>query len=138
MRGQRGIVAVEFAFIAPLLLALIMGAVEFGDRYKTTATYNNAALVAARSYSISNNAATATAAARNAGVPTSVSPTYAFMFDDGSTAASCAEASDGRYPNVTVTIRRTGIPAVTPLPALLPGVPSTFSITGKAVARCGV
>jgi Flp pilus assembly protein TadG len=127
---------VEFAFIAPLLLGLIMGAIEFGDRYKNTAMYNNAALVAARSYSFSDSSATATAAARNAGIPPSVTPTYSFKFDSGSSASNCSPASDGTYPNVTVTIRRTGIPAVTPLPSLLPGMASTFSLTGKAVARC--
>lgn len=126
----------EFALIAPLLLALIMGVIEYGDRFRNTATYDNAALVAARSYSISDTAGTATSAARNAGIPASVTPTYSFTFDDGSPASSCMPASDGTYPNVTVTISRTGVPAVTPLPQLLPGIASTFTITGKAVARC--
>lgn len=133
VRENRGIVAVEFAFIAPLLLALILGAVEFGDRYKNAAVYNNAALVAARSYSLSNSSAAATTAGRNAGVPSSATFSYSFTAGGG---GQCAPASDGTYANVTVTILRTNVPAVTPLPAMMPGVPSTFSLTGKAVARC--
>ncbi len=132
-RDNRGIVAVEFAFIAPLLLALIMGAIEFGDRYKNTAMYNNAALVAARSYSLDNNAGSATAAGRSAGVPASASFAYSFSAGGG---GQCAASPDGTYSNITVTIVRNNIAAVTPLPSLLPGVPATFSTTGKAVARC--
>ena len=121
--------------IAPLLLALVLGAVEFGERYRTKAMYGNAAQVAARSYSLTNNAGSATAAARSAGLPTSVTPSYSFAFDSGASAASCLPAADGTYPNVTVIVTRTGIPAVTTMSTVI-GAGSTYSITGKAVARC--
>lgn len=125
--------AVEFALIVPLLLALIMGAIEYGDRFRSVAQYNNAALVAARSYSIDNDSATATTAARNAGVPASATVSYSFSADGGT---NCKPSATGTYNNVTVTITRTSVPAVTPLPQLLPGIASTYTITGKAVTRC--
>ena len=137
-RGERGIAALEFALIAPLLLGLVLGAIEFGERYSTRASYNNAALVAARSYALSNSSSAATAAARNAGIPSSVTPTFAFAFDGGGSASSCSPASDGTYPNVTVTLTRTGIPAPTPVAGLLPGASATYTATGRAVVRCAV
>ena len=121
-----------------MLLGLILGAIEFGQRYKTGATYNNAALVAARSYALNNSAGTATNAARNAGIPSSVTPTYAFKFDSGASATSCTAASDGTYPSVTATISRSGIAALTVVPSLLPGIGSTWTASGKAVVRCAV
>ncbi len=86
-RDSRGIAALEFALIVPLLLALVLGAVEFGERYRVKAGYNGAAQVAARSYALTNSASSATAAARNADIPSSVTPTYSFVFDNGSSAS---------------------------------------------------
>lgn len=137
-RGDRGIAALEFALIAPMLLALILGTVEFGERYRQKAEFTGAAQVAARSYALNNSASLATAAAGNAGVPSSVTPTYSFAFDNGSSASSCSPASDGTYPTVTVVVTQGSIPAVTTMAAVIPGVGSTYSITGKAVARCAV
>lgn len=137
-RTDRGIATLEFAFIVPMLLALVLGAVEFGERYRVNAMYGNAAQVAARSYSLDNSASSATAAARSAGVPSSVTPTYSFAFDSGASAGSCSPAADGTYPNVTVTITRTNIPAITSMAAVIPGAGNTYSITGRAVARCQV
>lgn len=126
----------EFALIAPLLIGLVLGAVEFGERYRETAMYGNAAEVAARSYSLSDDAGQATAAARSAGIPSTVTPSYSFRFDSGVSASSCQPAADGSYPNVTVLITRTGIPAVTSMATVIPGAGSTYSITRRAVARC--
>lgn len=137
-RDDRGIAALEFALIAPILLALVLGAVEYGERYQMKAMYGTAAQVAARSYSLTNSAGSATAAARSAGIPSSVTPSYSFAYDSGASAASCSPAADGTYPNVTVTITRTDIPAVTTMSTVIPGAGSTYSITGKAVARCQV
>lgn len=135
-RGDRGLAVLEFALIAPMLIALVLGAVEFGERYRMKAMYGNAAQVAARSYSVTNSASSATAAARNAGLPSSVTPSYSFTFDSGSSAASCLPAADGTYPNVTVTVTRASIPAVTSMATVIPGAGSTYTITGKAVTRC--
>lgn len=135
-RGDRGLAVLEFALIAPILIALVLGAVEYGERYRMNAMYGSAAQVAARSYALTNDSGSATAAARNAGIPSSVTPTYSFTFDNGSSASGCLPAADGTYPNVTVTVTRTDIPAVTTMATVIPGAGSTYSITGKAVARC--
>lgn len=135
-REDRGLAVLEFALIAPMLIALVLGAVEFGERYRMKAVYGNAAQVAARSYSLTNDASAATTAAHDAGVPSSVTPTYAFKFDSGASASSCTPAADGTQPSVTVTITRTDIPAVTTMAAVIPGAGNTYSITRTAVARC--
>jgi Flp pilus assembly protein TadG len=133
-RDDRGVATVEFALIVPTLLLLICGVIDFGSRYKTAALYNNAALVAARSVAINDNAATATtaanAAATNAGIPSGVTPTYAYKTDAGLTVVGCAIAADGTYPNVTVTITKSNVATATKL------FGTTFSVTGKAVVRC--
>ena len=133
---EHGVATVEFALIVPTLLLLICGVIDFGDRYKAAALYNNAALVAARSVALSDSQASATtkanAAATNAGIPAGVTPTYAFKTDAGTTVTNCAMATDGTYPNVTVTITKSNVATATKI------FGSTFSVTGKAVVRCAV
>lgn len=113
---ERGIVAVEFAFVIPLLLLLILAVVEFGYRYERGTVANNAALIAARDMSINHDQAKATTAAHNAGVPTSVAPAF-----------SPSTCSTGNNVTVTITV-------VEDSPTKAFG--STFTVTGKAVARC--
>ena len=123
---ERGVALLEFALVVPTLLALILGVVDFGDRYKTAAMYNNAAAAAARSMTIENNAARAKTAAVGVGMPSTLTPTITYTA--GYT--TCAPLSDGSYGNVTVTI-------VNPAKSTLTGFfGATFSVTGKAVARC--
>jgi Flp pilus assembly protein TadG len=50
--GERGAVAVELALVAPLLLALIAGIVEFSYAYNTQISVSQAAREAARAYAI--------------------------------------------------------------------------------------
>lgn len=72
-RGQHGAVAVEFALVVPLLLALIFGIVEFSRIYNVQITLSNAARVAARTMAVSNDSAAASSAATSAvgGLPLS-------------------------------------------------------------------
>ncbi|MDR7086070.1 Flp pilus assembly protein TadG [Aeromicrobium panaciterrae] len=117
---------VEFALIVPFLLLLICGVIDFGERYKTSAQYNNAAFVAARSMTIENNTTKAKAAAVSAGMPSSLTPVITFT----SGYTSCAQASDGTFGNVTVTITNASKASATKF------FGTTYSVTGKAVARC--
>lgn len=113
---ERGVVAVEFAMIIPLLLLLILAVVEFGYRYERGTVANNAALIAAREMSINHDQSRATTAAHNAGVPTSVTPVF-----------SPSTCSTGNNVTVTITVSQTS-------PTKAFG--NTFTVTGRAVARC--
>lgn len=117
---------VEFALIVPFLLLLICGVIDFGERYKAAAQYNNAAFAAARSMTIENSAAKAKTAAVNAGIPSSLN--LVITYTSGYT--SCAQAGDGTFGNVTVTITNSSKATATKL------FGTTYSVTGKAVARC--
>lgn len=125
-RDERGLAALEFALVAPILLLLILGIVDFGDRYKSAAMYNNAAFAAARSMTIENSATKAKTAAIGAGMPSTLTPVITFTA--GYT--SCAQASDGSFGNVTVTITNSSKATATKF------FGATYSVTGKAVARC--
>lgn len=125
-KKDSGVAALEFALIAPILIILIMGIVDYGERYKTAAMYNNAAAAAARSMTIENNVAKATTAAIGAGMPSTLTP--AVTYTTGFT--SCAQAGDGSFANVTVTITNTAQPTVTKF------FGSSYEVVGEAVARC--
>lgn len=125
-RDSRGVATVEFALIVPFLLLLICGIIDFGERYKTAAQYNNAAFAAARSMTIENNVAKAKTAAINAGMPSSLTPVVTFT----SGYTSCAQAGDGTFGNVTVTITNPSKSTATKF------FGSTYTVTGKAAARC--
>ena len=125
-RDQRGVATLEFALIVPFLLLLVCGVIDFGERYKTAAVYNNAAFAAARSMTIENNATKAKTAAVNAGMPSTLSLVITYTAGY----SSCAQAGDGSFGNVTVKITN---PAKTSATKLFG---TTYSVTGKAVARC--
>ncbi|EFQ82589.1 TadE-like protein [Aeromicrobium marinum DSM 15272] len=75
-RDERGAAAVELALVAPILIALAAGIVDFGFRYQQHIQYTNAAMQSARVMSITNNSDTATTEARSlttAGVAVTVS-----------------------------------------------------------------
>ncbi|MEV5051784.1 TadE/TadG family type IV pilus assembly protein [Arthrobacter sp. LAR12-1-1.1] len=69
--SERGAVAVEFAILAPVLIMLLLGIMEFGRAYSAQITLSNAAREGVRVMAINNSAtaaatATAKAAAKNA------------------------------------------------------------------------
>lgn len=51
-RNQRGVAAIEFALVLPLLMALLIGMMEFSRAWSASASVGQAARVAARSYAI--------------------------------------------------------------------------------------
>lgn len=123
---ERGIAALEFALVAPILITLILGIVDFGDRYKTSAVYNNAAAAAARSMTIENSAAKAKTAAVGGGMPSTLTPSVTYTPGY----SSCAQAGDGSFGNVTVTITNSNQSTVTKF------FGAKYTVVGKAVARC--
>lgn len=63
--SERGAVAVEFAILAPVLIMLILGIMEFGRAYNVQITLSNAAREGVRVMAINNSETNAKAASRN-------------------------------------------------------------------------
>ncbi|MDO9377766.1 MAG: TadE/TadG family type IV pilus assembly protein [Nocardioidaceae bacterium] len=123
---DRGAAAVEFALIAPILMMMVLGIVEFGSLYKTNITMTNAAMTAARSFaagdsstSVAARTSTATTVARSASERPSAT-----------VAISCTTGACASGDNVTVT--------VTYREPLLTGLfGANRVLSGKGTARCG-
>ncbi len=64
--SERGAVAVEFALLAPVLVMLLLGIMEFGRAYNAQVTLSSAAREGVRVMAIGNNATAARTAAKNA------------------------------------------------------------------------
>ncbi|MGC0236942.1 TadE/TadG family type IV pilus assembly protein [Arthrobacter sp. SD76] len=60
---SRGAIAVEFALVAPVLLALVIGIVEFANAYNAQISVTQAAREAARTMAVKNSQTDAKAAA---------------------------------------------------------------------------
>jgi Flp pilus assembly protein TadG len=117
---SRGAVAVEFALVAPILLALVAGIVEFSYTYNLQISVTQAAREAARTMAIKNNQAEAKAAA-TAGAPGLDAASFAYTF----TPAACTSGA-----NETVNITYTD--------NTLTGLfGSTVTLTGVGAMRCG-
>jgi len=72
LRHERGASAVEFAFIAPLLILLVLGIVEFSRAFQVQGTLAAAAREGVRSMALQNNQTTARAMAES--VASSLNP----------------------------------------------------------------
>lgn len=119
--SERGAVAVEFAILLPVLLALVLGIMEFGRAYNTQISLTNAAREGVRVMAISNDPGAAKTAAKNAAV--SISPALADS-DIFFSPASCTPTQQ-----ITVTVKYT-VNTIT-------GFAGPFALTGKGVMLCG-
>lgn len=117
---DRGAVAVEFALIAPILLALVAGIVEFSHAYNLQISVTQAAREAAREMAVKDDQSKAALAAIT-GAPGLNGDDFELVF----TPAACSDAED-----VTVTVT---YPAAT-----MTGLfGSTVTVTGVGAMRCG-
>ena len=117
---ERGAAAVEFALVAPILLALVGGIVEFSHAYNLQISVTQAAREAARTMALSNDQGLARAAAV-AGAPGLTAASFGFTF-----AGDCG-AGD---PNATVTVTYTA--------ASLTGLLGAgLTLEGVGAMRCG-
>ena len=101
--GERGAVAVEFALVAPILMALIIAVVEFSNAYNVQVSVTQASREAARTMAITKDSAKATAAGK-AGAPSINSSLLTFDYS----AATCPAATP--TANAVVTVTYTGTP----------------------------
>lgn len=129
--SERGAVAVEFALLAPVLVMLLLGIMEFGRAYNVQTTLTNAAREGVRVMAIGNKESDALTATTNASG--TLSPklvnsdiTFAFQTIPPTTPAptSCAPGSQ-----VTVTIKYSL--------STMTGIAGPFAMTGKGTMLCG-
>lgn len=93
-RSERGAVAVEFALVLPILVALLLGIVEFGRAYNAQVTVTHAAREAARTMAVEDDPVAARTAARAA------APTLTPALTDGQILITPADCT----ANTTVTV----------------------------------
>ena len=119
--SERGAATVEFAFLLPLLLLLVLGTIEFGRVYNAQITLTNAARDGVRVMAIANDPAGAKAAAKAAAA--SVSTTI----QDSDITLSTSACTTGAQVTLTITYTLSTIT----------GIAGPFPMTGKGVMLCG-
>jgi Flp pilus assembly protein TadG len=125
LRGERGATAVEFAFILPLLLVLVLGIAEFGRAFQVSGTLSAAAREGVRVMALQNNPAAARAAVRNAAPALDPALTDAQITI---TPASC--------PTTGTTSTTVELTVTYPLPFLTDFFGSGVDLSGTGVMRC--
>jgi Flp pilus assembly protein TadG len=134
-RGIRetGAVAVEFALILPIFLALVLGIAEMGRAFNIQVSLSEAARQASRYAAVHcSNASYTPSSAQAAGVAAapSVALTNADIVIAYTGTGTCAEGND---VSVSVSYTTTWM---TGFPNLIPGLPAGLSVQGKGVMRC--
>jgi Flp pilus assembly protein TadG len=116
-------VAVEFALVAPILVAMIIAIVEFSNAYNVQVSVTQASREAARTMAITKDAAKATAAGK-AGAPSINASLLTFDYS----AATCPAATP--TANAVVTVQYSGS-------SLTGFFGSTLTVSGKGAMQCG-
>lgn len=119
--SERGAVAVEFAILAPVLIMILLGIMEFGRAYNAQISLTNAAREGVRVVAISNNQTSARTAAKNAAV--TLNPELV----DSNIAFSAPQCTPNAQMTVTVSYTL----------STLTGIAGPFAMTGKGVMLCG-
>jgi Flp pilus assembly protein TadG len=123
-RSERGAAAVEFALVVPLLLALVLGIVEFGHAYHVQTTLSGAAREGVREMALHDSAATARAATKAAAPQ--------LVLTDGQivvTPSTCVAGAGAPSATATVTVTY-------PMPFITDFFGTTITLKGKGVMRC--
>lgn len=117
---ERGAVAVEFGLVAPILLLLVGGIVEFSHMYNLQISVTQAAREAARTMAVEQDEDDATAAGI-AGAPGLDPASFVFDFTG---------VCDGTPGNATVTVTYTA-------DSLTGMLGTSLSLEGEGAMRCG-
>ncbi|WP_426225610.1 TadE/TadG family type IV pilus assembly protein [Pseudarthrobacter sp. DSP2-3-2b1] len=124
--SERGAVAVEFAIVAPVLVMLLLGIMEFSRAYNAQASLAAAAREGVRVLAISNDVIAARKAAKDTAVslqPQLADSNITFKNLDSGTAA----CSPGHRMSVTITYSLNS----------MTGIAGPFPMTGKGAMLCG-
>jgi len=125
LRDERGASAVEFAFLLPILVVLVLGIAEFGHAFQVQGTLSAAAREGVRVMALQNDPVAARVAVRDA----------AATLDPGITDAQIA-ISPATCP---VTATGTTLVELTidyPMPFLTGFFGDSVDLTGTGVMRC--
>lgn len=125
LRNERGATAVEFAFIVPLLIVLVIGIAEFGHAFQVQGTLSAAAREGVRLMALQNDPAAARAAVRNA----------ASSLNPGVTDAQIA-ISPVSCPTLDAGSTQVRLTVDYPMPYLTGFFGSGIKLTGTGVMRC--
>ena len=126
-RGERGAAAVEFALILPVLLALVLGLIEFSLVFNSQISMTNAAREGARHMAIHNNQAEAKLKAVDAAESSTVDP----ALDTSEVVISPSVCAKGE--TVTVTIEHDQ----DLITGFFPFLGDSITLTGQGVMLCG-
>src|SRR3954469_25494891 len=131
LRGERGASAVEFAFIVPLLILLVLGIAEFGHAFQVQGTLAAAAREGVREMALQNDPAKARAAVRAAApsLDPGITDAQIKIKIEGSTAQTCPTTSVAGSKSVRLTITY-------PMPFLTDFFGASVTLTGTGVMRC--
>jgi len=133
-RREAGAVAVEFALILPIFLALVLGIAEMGRAFNIQVSLSEAARQASRYaaiHCVNDGYVASSAQAVGVAAAPSVALTNANVAITYTGTGTCADGND-----VSVTVSYT-TPWMTGFPNLIPGMPANLTIQGKGVMRCG-
>jgi Flp pilus assembly protein TadG len=139
-KRQRGAAALEFALVAPVLLLMMLGMIDFGLRLNAEAVVTNAARDGARVASLGGDSAQVIAAAQKSSYPSATVKVDCLLLTDLATAcdggatydvARADKKTTSNVARVTVTYHYSYI---TPLPAWI-GFSSTANIQKVSYMR---
>ena len=119
--SERGAVAVEFALLAPVLVMLLLGIMEFGRAYNVQVSLSSAAREGVRVMAITNNPTGARTAVKNAAV--AVQP----ALTDSNITVTPNVCTSGTQVTVKVSYTL----------STLTGIAGPFPLEGTGVMLCG-
>jgi len=119
--SERGAVAVEFALLAPVLVMLLLGIMEFGRAYNVQVSLSSAAREGVRVMAITNNPTGARTAVKNAAV--AVQP----ALTDSNITVTPNVCTSGTQVTVKVSYTL----------STLTGIAGPFPLEGTGVMVCG-
>jgi Flp pilus assembly protein TadG len=127
VRSEHGAVAVEFALLAPVLILLLLGIMEFGLAYNVQISLSNAAREGVRVMAISNDPVAARSAVRGAvGTLTPVLADDKIEFT-ASVPVGAKTCSPGAQMSVTVSYTL----------STMTGIAGPFAMKGQGAMLCG-